>query len=147
MQYKFKDSPTSWKVITLLWSIVALSAFLEPELDLFEILFIFLLTAILPITMLFKPNWTFAVSLVWAGLTVIGIIMLISDGSIADNPSDLLGLIVFVFIYYLKTNEAALMYINHGSTKDNSFSTKPVMNKQQDNNLSGFKVVRKIKDK
>jgi len=97
--------------------------------------------------MLFKPNWTFTASLIWTVVTVIGIIMLILDGSIADSPLDLSGLIVFVFIYYLKTNEAALMYINHGSTKDNSFSTKPVMNKQQDNNLSGFKVVRKIKDK
>tara|TARA_B110000858_G_C17540494_1_gene353325 strand:- start:48 stop:485 length:438 start_codon:yes stop_codon:yes gene_type:complete len=145
MQYKFKDSPTSWKVITLLWSIVALSGFTEP--DLFVAFFVFILTAILPFTMLFKPNWTFTASLIWAVVTVIGIIILILDGSVADSPLNLSGLIVFVFIYYLKTNEAALMYINHGSTKDNSFSTKPVMNKQQDNNLSGFKVVRKIKDK
>ena len=145
MQYKFKDSPTSWKVITLLWSIVALSGFTEP--DLFVAFFVFILTAILPFTMLFKPNWTFTASLIWAVVTVIGIIILILDGSVADSPLNFSGLIVFVFIYYLKTNEAALMYINHGSTKDNSFSTKPVMNKQQDNNLSGFKVVRKIKDK
>ena len=146
MQYKFKDSPTSWKIWMIVWSIVTLSAFLEPA-PLGEQIFIFIIAGMMPLAMIFKPNWTFACSLAWAGLTAFGLMIMIYDGSIADDPYNFMSLIIYLFLYYLKTNEAVLMYVNRGLSKDNSFSTKPAMNEQQDNNLSGFKVVRKTKDK